>query len=109
MSQKINILYIGKHVEIMQTVVRLINNNENWAGTGTTDYTEARELFAGNAFDVVLLGCGIDEEDELLLRAFFTQHNPAAKVVQHYGGGSGLLYNEIAIVLGGGTTPNFLS
>ena len=109
MSDKINILYIGKNAEIMQTVVRLINNNENWNGTGTTEYNEAKELYIKQPFNIVLLGCGIDEENELLLREFFTLHNPAAKIVQHYGGGSGLLYNEITIVLSGGTTPNFLS
>jgi hypothetical protein len=109
MPQKINILYIGKHAEIMQTVVRLINNNENWMGKGTTDYDEAKAFFTEQSYDIVLLGCGIDEEDELLLRAFFKEKNPAAKVVQHYGGGSGLLYSEITIVLNGGSTPNFLS
>ncbi len=109
MAQNINILYIGKHLEIMETVVRLINNNENWSGKGIADYVIAKELFSKNNFDIVLLGCGINEEDELDLRAYFTQINAAAKVVQHYGGGSGLLYNEITIVLNGGTTPNFLS
>ena len=109
MQQKINILYIGRHAEIMETVVRLLNNNENWNGTGTTEYSHAKELFIKLPVDIVLLGCGIDEEDELQLREFFKLHNPAAKIIQHYGGGSGLLYSEITIALNGGTTPNFLS
>lgn len=109
MSQKINILYIGKHNEIMQTVVRLINNNENWNGMGTISYSEAKHLFVMNNPDIVLLGCGIDESNELDLREYFNKHNSSVKIVQHYGGGSGLLYNEIMIALAGGTTPNFLS
>ncbi|MXN90618.1 hypothetical protein GR160_05220 [Flavobacterium sp. Sd200] len=109
MQQKINIMYIGTHAEIMQTVVRLINKNENWNGTGTTLYSEAKELFIKLPIDIILLGCGIDEDEEMQLRDFFKLHKPSIKIVQHYGGGSGLLYNEIAIALSGGTTPNFLS
>lgn len=109
MPQKINILYIGKHAEIMETVVRLINKNENWNGTGTTEYSQAKELFIKLPVNIVLLGCGIDEEDELMLREFFMLQKPNAKIIQHYGGGSGLLYNEITIALSGGATPNFLS
>lgn len=109
MSQKINILYIGRHAEIMETVVRIINKNENWNGIGATDDTTAKALFLKLPFTIVLLGCGIDEDDELLLRDFFVAHNPTIKVVQHYGGGSGLLYNEIITTLNGGATTNFLS
>ena len=109
MSQKINILYIGRHAEIMETVVRLINKNENWVGTGVTEDADAMQFFSNQHFDIVLLGCGISEEDELKLRAFFTLTNPASKVIQHYGGGSGLLYNEIITTLNGGATTSFLS
>ena len=109
MSQKINILYIGRHTEITETVVRLINNNPDWTGTGTGSDSHAMELFLNNKFDLVLLGCGIEESEELELRAFFTLNNPSVKIVQHYGGGSGLLVSEILIALSGGTSPHFLS
>lgn len=109
MLQKISILYIGRDTEIMEIVVRLLNKNDNWFGTGTTEYNEAKELVSKLHFDIVLLGCGIDEADELMLRKFFLFHRPSIKIVQHYGGGSGLLYNEIAIAIEGGSTPNFLS
>ncbi|WP_330442139.1 hypothetical protein [Flavobacterium sp. C4GT6] len=97
--ETINILYIGKHPEIMETVVRLINKNELWTGFGTTNENEALTLFKSNSICLVLLGCGIDEQTEISLRSFFTQHNPKTKIIQHYGGGSGLLYNEIQTAL----------
>ncbi|KGO91669.1 hypothetical protein [Flavobacterium subsaxonicum] len=109
MSKKINILYIGRHAEILETVVRLINKNDSWNGIGVSKDSQAMELFIKHPFDIVLLGCGIDEEDENKLRTFFTLNNPSVKIVQHYGGGSGLLYNEITTALTGGTTTNFLS
>lgn len=99
MSQKVNILYIGRHPEITATVVRLLNNNEDWFGMGTTQDSEAQLLFTQHPFNIVLLGNGITKEEDLQLRMFFTAQNPAIKIVQHYGGGSGLLKSEILIAL----------
>lgn len=100
MERKVNILYIGRHPEITTTVTRLINNEtEGWMGTGTTTDTEAKALFTANSFDIVLLGNGITDSEEQQLRAFFCAHKPAIKIVQHYGGGSGLLKSEILIAL----------
>jgi len=92
---KVNILYTGRHPEILETVVRLINNNENWAGYGAGTNESAIELFMKIDFDIVLLGCGISKECEDSLRETFAAHNPKCKIVQHYGGGSGLLAGEI--------------
>ena len=91
----INILYIGRHQEILETVVRLINANENWFGAGAETDETAMDLFSTIHFHLVLLGCGIEEESEEKLRHFFQETNSNCKIVQHYGGGSGLLKNEI--------------
>tara|TARA_R110002126_G_scaffold134742_1_gene278913 strand:- start:88 stop:396 length:309 start_codon:yes stop_codon:yes gene_type:complete len=95
----INILYIGRHLEILSTVVRLINANENWSGVGAMNDEEAKVLFQQKSFEIVLLGSGITEESEQYLRLFFKKQNPNATVVQHYGGGSGLLKTEILMAL----------
>jgi len=95
----INILYIGRHPEILETVVRLINANENWFGAGAETDETAMDLFKTIDFQIVLLGCGIEEESEKMLRDFFQKENPNCPIVQHYGGGSGLLKNEILSVL----------
>jgi len=100
MSKKTNILYIGRNAEITTVVTRLLNNNEEWFGLGTTLDAEAKELFLQHKFDIVLLGNGITKDEEVQLRAFFKGENPAIKIVQHYGGGSGLLKSEILIALG---------
>ena len=91
----INILYIGRHQEILETVLRLINANEDWFGAGTSTDETAMDLFSKINFSLVLLGCGIEEESEEKLRQFFQEKNPNCEIVQHYGGGSGLLKNEI--------------
>jgi hypothetical protein len=99
--EKINILYIGKHPEIQETVVRLINQNESWNGIGTGSNEVAIALFTKINFSIVLFGPGITPEEENGLRKTFGRYNSGCAVIQHYGGGSGLLNNEILAALGG--------
>lgn len=93
------ILYIGRHSEIMEIVVRLINANENWEGIGAMTDEEAMRIFQKENIDIVLLGTGIDEESEAMLDVFFRKRNSKIIIIQHYGGGSGLLKSEILLAL----------
>jgi hypothetical protein len=43
MMETIHILYIGRHPEILETVIRLIN--ANWSGVGVMNDEEAKEIF----------------------------------------------------------------
>lgn len=98
-TAKINILVIGRHEEILATVLRIINKSENWIAQGTQTDEEALTLFDQQKFEIVLLCGGIEEECEAALRAAFTQKDPEIIIIQHYGGGSGLLSNEIIYAL----------
>jgi PleD family two-component response regulator len=98
--KKVEILALCSHPEILQTILRLINNNPGWNGTGAESEQQAIDLFTERPFDVVLLGSGMDEQSENKLKPVFTHINPAVKFIQHYGGGSGLLSAEIWGVLG---------
>jgi hypothetical protein len=93
------ILYIGNHTQILETVLRLINAQEGWIGLGAADEAQAMVVFEENDIDLVLLGCGLDPEIEENLAALFEEKKPGIPVVQHYGGGSGLLYSEILLAL----------
>lgn len=93
------IFYIGRHSEIMEIVVRLINANENWEGIGAMTDEEAMRIFQKENIDIVLLGTGIDEESEAMLDVFFRKINSKIIIIQHYGGGSGLLKSEILLAL----------
>jgi hypothetical protein len=99
MMETIHILYIGRHLEILATVIRLINANDNWNGVGVMNDEEAKEIFLRKDFSLVLLGSGIQEESETDLCTFFKNKNPNISIVQHYGGGSGLLKSEIVLAL----------
>ncbi|MES2275132.1 MAG: hypothetical protein V4592_03855 [Bacteroidota bacterium] len=93
--KKVEILAVCSHPEILQTVIRLINNNPAWNGSGATNEQQALAYFTERPFDVVLLGSGMDKRSEDELRPLFMALNPQVKFVQHYGGGSGLLTGEI--------------
>ena len=93
--EKTQILVVGRHPEILATVVRLVNNNPAWNATGCLSDEEAIVAFGTQDFKVVLLGGGVDEISEDKLNAHFCTQKPEIKIVQHFGGGSGLLSAEI--------------
>ncbi|RZJ73494.1 hypothetical protein [Flavobacterium sp.] len=93
------VLYIGRHPEILETVLRLINGKEDWFALGAESDEEAISLFQKHDFDIVLLGCGLSEECENQLTSTFKNLKPEIAVVLHYGGGSGLLTNELLSAL----------
>ncbi|MDB5255940.1 MAG: hypothetical protein JWM14_635 [Chitinophagaceae bacterium] len=92
---KTKILVIGRHPQIVSVLFRLINQNPDWVGTSAATDEEAMALFEQEAYDLVLLSSGIEEASENKLRTFFLKQNPTIIIVQHYGGGSGLLTGEI--------------
>lgn len=105
--KKIQILVICNHEEILQTILRLINNNEDWEAIGANADEKAIELFHQHHFDLVLLGSGISDESENKLKKIFHHQNPQIKIIQHFGGGSGLLSNEIYAALSDNKGGNF--
>jgi hypothetical protein len=104
---EIQILVIGRQEEILNTVVRLVNSHDNWKGYGASENQKAIQLFSKQHFDLVLIGGGVDNESEILLREEFTLLNPTIKIIQHWGGGSGLLENEIRFALDNINEGNF--
>jgi DNA-binding NarL/FixJ family response regulator len=91
----IKILVIGRHPQIMETVLRLINGQENWKGVGALTDGEAKIKFENENFDLILIGGGVEDKSEKELSTVFKGKNPTVKIVRHFGGGSGLLFNEI--------------
>jgi hypothetical protein len=98
---KLEILVICRHPEILQTVIRLVNNNPEWNATGAETDEDAIAAFNSNDCKLVLLGAGVDSGSEEKLKDSFLRRNPDTIFVQHYGGGSGLLSAEIYEALAG--------
>ncbi len=95
MAEKLNILVAGRHPEIVPTVVRLLKNNPQWNPTGVLSNEECEAHMQKYKVDILLLSSGLSEADEQLIRQQLVNLHPEAVVIQHYGGGSGLLIAEI--------------
>ncbi|GLB50175.1 hypothetical protein [Neptunitalea lumnitzerae] len=91
----IHILYIDRNHDICTTMERVISKQEDWKGTIVQTDNAAKEAFEKQAISIVLLGSGITTENETDLRLFFKSKNANIPIIQHYGGGSGLLKSEI--------------
>jgi PleD family two-component response regulator len=98
-NRKLRILAIGRNAEIMTVMQRLLNAPDNWTGLAVTTNEAAIAAFSQEAFDIVLLCAGVSTEEEATLSAQFRQQAPDVIVKRHYGGGSGLLKNEIQYAL----------
>jgi hypothetical protein len=97
----INILVVGRDPEILQVVLRLLNENKkaNYHAIGSTDPDFARSLFADSDISLVLFTNGIDATLDASLREDFLTRRPGVRILQHFGGGSGLLFAEISEAL----------
>jgi len=94
------ILYIGRDTEITIVMNRLLNARPEWKGICVCTDEEAISVLKAQDVDLILLGNGINQESENVLRASINKIKPEVKIIQHYGGGSGLLYGEIMTALG---------
>jgi len=97
---KTEILIICTHDEILKTIVRLIDSNPDLHGTGVRTLEEALTVFKSASFQLVLIGAGLKDEEELELVEGITRLAPQVPIVHHFGGGSGLLFTEIYQSLG---------
>jgi DNA-binding NarL/FixJ family response regulator len=98
--KNIKILVTGRHPEVMTTIIRLINSKPEWEGTAALNQEEAVTLFNHQTFDLVLIGAGLTPDEKKTFTQFCKESRPGVRVVQHYGGGSGLLFAEVYQALG---------
>ncbi|UKT62321.1 hypothetical protein [Pedobacter mucosus] len=94
------ILYIGRDTQITIVMNRLLNARPEWKGICVCTDEEAVLICKEQAIDLVLLGNGINQNEESQLKSKLLDLRPGLKIIQHYGGGSGLLYGEIMTALG---------
>ncbi|MCT2562007.1 hypothetical protein [Chryseobacterium herbae] len=88
-------LVIGKNQEILETLKRIIENNEGWNAEIQSDETVSYDYIKENQLDIVLLSSGLEEQFEKDIKIFCENLDKEVKVIDHYGGGSGLLKNEV--------------
>lgn len=93
--ESLHFLVIGKNQQILETLKRIIENNEGWKAEIQTEENICYEYVKENQVDIVLLSSGLDEKFENDIKVFCSTLDKDVKIIDHYGGGSGLLKNEV--------------
>jgi hypothetical protein len=93
--KKYDFLILGKNQPILEILIRLVNANENWNAVGFNDEKLAQDYFLLNNVDFILLSSGIEDHIEKEFSAFCLKAHPEVEIIEHFGGGSGLLQSEI--------------
>jgi DNA-binding response OmpR family regulator len=97
METTLDILVVGRERAILDVVERLINSHEGWKAIIVTTEDAAAEAFHERHFPIVLVCAGFSAEEEESLRQRLAKHETV--VSRHWGGGSGLLENEVLGIL----------
>ncbi|MDQ6530308.1 hypothetical protein [Flavobacterium sp. LHD-85] len=93
--KQLQFLLLGKNEAILAILLRLVNVDENWHGVAFNNEKEAQEYFQNNKIDIVLLSSAIEDHVEKEFTSFCLKTHPDVEVIEHFGGGSGLLKSEI--------------
>lgn len=99
--EKIQFLGIGRDPVVLQKLLRFINENPSWQGTGTIDDRSAQEIFGQRKYDIIVFVDNLTAESEKMLRSVFTEIHPDIIFIKHYGDSTGLLVHEIQEALQG--------
>ena len=98
-NMSLDILVAGREKAILDVVERLINTHEGWKATVVTTEEDAVNGFRKQQFPIVLVCAGFSAQEEEALRQRLVKEDRDTVVIRHYGGGSGLLENEILGIL----------
>ena len=83
-----HVVIFGGNKDIVDLLVRLIANYPEFTASGFQDLHKV--LAPGIPMDVLLLSSGVSPADEALVRGAVS-----VPIIQHFGGGSGLLRVEL--------------
>jgi hypothetical protein len=98
-TSTLHILAVGRDHEILLVVQRLINSHENWAAKIVTTDEAAVAAFGQQRYPIVFVCAGVTTEEEEALKQRLSAIDASVTVIRHFGGGSGLLENEVRAIL----------
>ncbi len=91
----LHFLVIGKTPEILEVLKRIIENNAGWTAEIQNNEAHSYEYIKEHKVDIVLLSSGLEDDFEKDIKVFCENLQKEVKIIDHYGGGSGLLMNEV--------------
>lgn len=79
--------------QVLRIVNRLINKQERWECTSVEDPAQVLSVLSTQRPNIFLVAVGAIQTDLELWQEYCKAHQ--ISLIQHYGGGSGLLYNSV--------------
>ena len=95
----LHILCACNHPEILDIMDRLVSKQDGWRSSKVDTFPKLVDLLKQQTFDLILLGAGFGDTERVAIEQQLTEQGQQTKVVNHFGGGSGLLYSEISLAL----------
>jgi hypothetical protein len=93
------ILVTGRNQDSVNSIIKLMDNNNDWVSTYAATDEEAIEKFHQRDFDIVLFTGGVNGDEEKKLRKIFTIQNPDIIILKHSPHEGSLLTDEINAAL----------
>lgn len=94
-----NVLVVGKNEAIVDLLIKLVNKYPELFALGTCKLEEISSICQISPVDILLISSGLSAEQEEEITKIVCQIHPSVKMVEHFGGGSGLLRTELNQVL----------
>ncbi|MDR6735490.1 hypothetical protein J2X77_002358 [Sphingobacterium sp. 2149] len=88
-------LLFGKNEEILLTLKRIIESTPMWNATLLQELDSCKKQLINHPVDVLLLSSGLSLQEEQEITDYLSQLPYSIGLITHYGGGSGILKNEI--------------
>ncbi|WP_312337151.1 hypothetical protein [Sphingobacterium sp.] len=88
-------IIFGKNEEILLTLKRIIELTPTWNAIIQQDLNACKQQLLDEPVDVLLLSSGLSIEDEREITDHLSRLTYPIGLIKHYGGGSGLLKNEV--------------
>ncbi|MEQ8242679.1 hypothetical protein [Fulvivirga sp.] len=79
---------------LSKLLVRLVNENKEFEAVGFTSVDEMDMKTIGD-YDIALIAGGIENFEIKLVKGIILNNKLKTKLIEHYGGGSGLLLQEL--------------
>ena len=92
------VLVLGRYAEIVNTIVRLIDQWEGFTAVASSTVDEMIGCLHAEPYVVLLVGAGFSTEQEKEIREKAKEIRPEIKIIEHFGGGSGLLLSELKLL-----------
>ena len=92
---KHTVLVVGKHKDTNEIILRLIKGYDHFEADLCVDISALENKFEEKQYSIALIGAGFTPEEEGEIKSRISGIDGRVHIVDHYGGGSGLLLAEL--------------